>query len=131
MRVKIPARCHCERSVNPAGEGRDVARYEIATSLPLLAMTALIPSPLMGEGWGEGENPRQMSLRGVPAHPELVEGRGNLIVVATAVRRRVFDLIEIATSLPLLAMTALIPSPLMGEGWGEGEFPRNDKEEGE
>ena len=104
---------------------------EIATSLPLLAMTAIIPSPLMGEGWGEGENPRQMSLRGAPAHPELVEGRGNLVVVATAVSRRVFDLIEIATSLPLLAMTAIIPSPLMGEGWGEGEFPRNDKGEGE
>ena len=77
------------------------------------------------------ENPRQMSLRGAPAHPELVEGRGNLVVVATAVSRRVFDLIEIATSLPLLAMTAIIPSPLMGEGWGEGEFPRNDKGEGE
>ena len=38
---------------------------------PLLIMTAIIPSPLMGEGWGEGENPRQMSLRGA-------QRRGNL-----------------------------------------------------
>ena len=63
---------------------------------PLLIMTAIIPSPLMGEGWGEGENPRQMSLRGAPAHPELVEGRGNPVGAATAVRRRVFSPIEIA-----------------------------------
>ena len=36
------------------------------------------PSPLMGEGWGEGEIRHPSSLRGASAHPELVEGRGNL-----------------------------------------------------
>ena len=80
MRVKIPAKCHCEERPLILSSSKDVAI---------------------------------------------------LVGAATAVRRRVFDLVEIATSLPLLAMTAIIPSPLMGEGWGEGEFPRNDKGEGE
>ena len=48
----------------------------------------------MGEGWGEGENPSTnptppilslskdtLSLRGSSAHPELVDGRGNLVEV--------------------------------------------------
>ena len=95
---------------NPVGAATAVRRrvfdlIGVATSLTLLIMTVLIPSPLMGEDWGEGENPRQTSLRGAPAHPEIVEGRGNPVGAATAVRRRVFDLIEIPTSLPLLAMT--------------------------
>ena len=41
----------------------------------------------------------------VIATPALDAGVGNLVAVATVVRRRVFSLIEIATSLALLAMT--------------------------
>ena len=44
----------------------------------------MTPSPLMGEGWGEGANRNLMSLRAMPAHPELVEGRSVIARSAAA-----------------------------------------------
>ena len=69
----------------------------------------LAPSPSMGEGWGEGEIRNPPSLPG--AQPLMVSLSNHVAI------RPLPNPVH-----PVHRCKTAVPSPSMGEGWGEGEI---------
>ena len=70
------------------------------------------PTPLMGEGWGEGEPPFVLSLSKRP-----------LVIAHSVSDVALPPQITLQSCPSCSSMLDSASSPLMGEGWGEGEPP--------